>query len=116
GPARPLTAGVQAGLDRGGAAHPEPPPRAGPVEEVFDRRVARQLEHAPRRAERVESLPAEAETLLMDGLAEGGEIQAGVGDAFAQTCRGCGTDLDLAARLGGERAPAGKRAGGAQPG
>src|SRR6266566_2349229 len=116
GPARPLTAGVHADLDRGGAAHHEPAPGAGPVEELLHRRVARQFEHAPRRAERVESPPAEAETLVMDGLPDGGEIQAGAGDAVARTCRGCGTDLDLAARLGGEHAPAGKGTGGAQPG
>jgi hypothetical protein len=52
----------------------------------------------------------------MDSLPEGGEIQAGAGDAVARTCRGCGTDLDLAARLGGEHAPSGKRSGAIQPG
>src|SRR5205823_12305485 len=54
--------------------------------------------------------------LLLDGLPESGEILARNGDAADRTCRGCGTDLDLAARLGGERALAGKRPGGTQPG
>src|SRR5215468_7931782 len=116
GPARALAAGVHADLDGGRAAHHEPAPRAGPVEELLHGRVTGQFENAPRRAERVESLPAEAETLLMDGLPECGEIQARDGDAVAQTGRGCGTELDLAARLGGERAPAGKHPRGAQPG
>jgi hypothetical protein len=52
----------------------------------------------------------------MDGLPEGGEIQAGSFDALAQTGRGCGTELDLAARLGGEHAPAGERPGAAERG
>ena len=95
------------GLDGGGAAHHESAPRAGAVEELLHRRVAGQFEDAPRRAERVESLPAEAKTRLLDGLPECGEIQAGDGDAVAQTGRRGGTELDLAARLGGEHAPAG---------
>src|SRR5262249_33704431 len=52
GPARPLAAGVHADLDRGGAAHHQPAPWAGPGAELLPRRVAREVEHAPARGGR----------------------------------------------------------------
>ena len=50
-----VVAGVQADLDRRGAAHHLAAPRAAPVEEGLHGRVPRQVEHAARRAERIEA-------------------------------------------------------------
>jgi hypothetical protein len=52
----------------------------------------------------------------MRGLPKGGEIKAGSRDAVTQIGRGCGTDFDLAARLGGEHTPARERPWAAQRG
>ena len=75
------------------------------VEELLHRRVPRQVEHPERRSERVESLPVQAETRLVDGLPERGKIPACDRDALAETSRGSGAEFHLAARLGGERSP-----------
>src|SRR3984885_11591677 len=108
--------GVYADLDGGGAAHHDPAPGAGAVEELFHRRVARKVEDAARGSEGIEAVPGEAEARRRDGLANGRKVAAGRRHAAAQAGGGRGTQLDLAAGLGGEPAPARERPGLVQAG
>ena len=79
-----LLACVHADLDRGGAAHHHPPPRATAVEELLHGCIARQVEHAPWGAERIETVPREAEPGGLDGPADSREVSAGGRHTSAQ--------------------------------
>ena len=101
---------VQADLHRGGAAHHQPAPRAGSVEELLHRRVPGHLEHPVRGPQRVEALPGQAQASGKHCLAEGGQIAAGDVHAGGEALRWRGTDLHLPAGLRGKTAATRERA------
>ena len=108
-PPAAVVAGVQADLDRRGAAHHLAAPRAVAVEEFLHRRVPREVEHAPGRAERIKAVAAELEPGAGGRVAKGGQVTPGHLKQLTERSRGRRAQLKLPAGLDRERGARGKR-------
>ena len=105
-PARPVprftgavVARVQADLNRRGAAHHLTAPRAVGVEEFLHRRVPRQVDHTPGRAQWIKAIAAEFEAGRCGCVTQGGQIPPGHLNQFTKGDRGRRAQLKLPARL-----------------
>ena len=81
---------------------------AAPVEVLLHRGVPRQVEHAPRTAERIDAEAGEREAVLAERLVQDREVAASGGDALAEVLRWSRAELHLAARLQGQQARSGE--------